>query len=104
MMAHKSRMISFRVSEKDYLTIKGKASKAKLNISAFVTNAALDKRITMVEGLNETARELKGIGRNLNQLTTLCNMGKIQSLDLNDVKEVLCQIYVALVDAGEGRR
>jgi len=103
-MAYKSRMFAFRISEGDYLTIRSKAMKAKLSMTAFITNAALDKKIAVVEGLDETARELKGIGRNLNQLTTLCNMGKIQSLDLSDTKEQLRKVYIALSDTGEGRQ
>ena len=102
-MAHKSRMISFRVNEKDYLTIQSKAAKAKLNITAYVTGAALDKEIAVVDGLNETAHELKDIGRNLNQLTTLCNMGKIKSLDLADTKEGLLRVYDELLKIGGSR-
>lgn len=100
-MVNKSKMFSFRISEKDYLTIQRKAAKAKLSMTDFITNSALDKKIAVVNGLGETARELKGIGRNLNQLTTLCNMGKIHSLDLKDTKEDLRQIYIALLNIGE---
>ena len=102
-MDNKSKMFAFRISERDYLTIQSKAIKAKQSMTGFITNSALDKRITVVEGLDETARELKAIGRNLNQLTTLCNMGKIQSLDLNNTKEQLRQIYIALLGVGESR-
>ena len=101
-MRNKSKMFSFRISEKDYFTIQSKAAKAKLSMTAFITNSALDKKITVIDGLGETARELKGIGRNLNQLTTLCNMGKIRNIDLSDTKEGLRRIYVALLDVGEG--
>ena len=66
-MANKSRMFAFRISEKDYLTIQGKAAKAKASMTTFITNSALDKRIAVVDGLDETARELKGIGRKAKQ-------------------------------------
>ena len=103
-MANKSKMFAFRISEKDYLTIQGKAARSKQTMTGFITNSALDKKIVIIEGLSEIARELKAIGRNLNQLTTLSNMGKIRSLDLNGIKEQLRQIYIALLDVGEGHR
>jgi hypothetical protein len=97
-MANKSKMFTFRISERDYLTIQGKAEKSKLSMTAFITNSALNKNIVIINGLDDTTRELKAIGRNLNQLTTLCNMGKIQSLDLMTTKEQLRQVYTALLD------
>lgn len=55
-------------------------------MSAFILSMALDKEIIIVEGLDESLAELKAIGRNLNQLTTLCNMGKIQAVELDEIK------------------
>ncbi len=37
----------------------------------------LGKKIVRVEGLDKVLSELKAQGRNLNQLTTLANMGKV---------------------------
>ena len=56
-------------------------------MSAFILSTVLDKEIIIVEGLDESLTELKAIGRNLNQLTTLCNMGKIQTLELAEIKQ-----------------
>ena len=55
-------------------------------MSAFILSVALNKEIIIVEGLDESLAELKAIGRNLNQLTTLCNMGKIQAVELAEIK------------------
>ena len=55
-------------------------------MTAFILSAALDKPIIIVDGLEKSLAELKAIGRNLNQLTTLCNMGKIQALELAEIK------------------
>ena len=79
-------MFCFRLSESDYLRIQNKAEKAKLSMSAFILSTALGKEIIIVEGLEKSLAELKAIGRNLNQLTTLCNMGKIQCLELAETK------------------
>lgn len=83
---NKSRMFCFRLSESDYLRIHSRAEKSKLSMSAFILSMALDKEIIIVEGLDESLAELKAIGRNLNQLTTLCNMGKIQAVELDEIK------------------
>lgn len=84
---NKSKMFCFRLSEKDCLSIQHKAEKAKLNMTAYITTSSLNKQIVVIEGLDNFITELKSIGRNLNQLTTLCNMGKIQSVGLAEIKE-----------------
>ncbi len=57
-----------------------------MNFTEFVTRSALNKQITIVDGLPEILKEVKAIGRNLNQLTTLCNMGKIICPELFELK------------------
>ncbi|MCH5298753.1 MAG: plasmid mobilization relaxosome protein MobC [Ruminococcus sp.] len=57
-----------------------------MNFTEFVTNSALNKKIIKIDGLPDVLKEIKAIGRNLNQLTTLCNMGKIVSPDLTELK------------------
>ena len=79
-------MFSFRISESDLSKIRNRAEKVKLSMSAFILSVALNKEIIIVEGLDESLAELKAIGRNLNQLTTLCNMGKIQAVELAEIK------------------
>ena len=86
MHINKSKVFCFRLSESDYLKIQKQAEKSKLSMSAFILSTALGKKIIIVDGLDTVLSELKGIGRNLNQLTTLCNMGKIQCLELAEIK------------------
>lgn len=76
-----------RFRENEYDLIKSKADKANMNFTEFVTRSALNKKITVVDGLPEILKEVKAIGRNLNQLTTLCNMGKIICPELSELKE-----------------
>lgn len=95
---NKSRMFSFRLSEQDYLSIQQKAARAKNSMTAFIIGSALEKKIVVVDGLENTLAALKAIGRNLNQLTTLCNMGKIQCLELADIKNQ----FGAVVEAVTG--
>ena len=78
-------MVAMRFRESDYETIKKKANKAKMNFTEFVTRSALDKPIIIIDGLDKVLKEQKAIGRNLNQLPMLCNMGKIVCPDLSEM-------------------
>lgn len=82
-----------RFRENDYETIKMKADKANLNFTEFVTRSALNKPIVVIDGLSNVLKEQKAIGRNLNQLTTLCNMGKINCLDLTKMVNQYSAVY-----------
>lgn len=90
-----------RFRENDYETIKKKAAKANLNFTEFVTRSALDKPIVMVDGLSQVLKEQKAIGRNLNQLTTLCNMGKINCPDLSEMINQYSAVYERINDITE---
>lgn len=80
-------MVAMRFSESDHRAIKRKAEQANMNFTEFITASALNKQITVIDGLDGVLREQKAIGRNLNQLTTLCNMGIIQNPELQAIKE-----------------
>lgn len=82
----KNKMAAMRFSQSDHAVIKLKADKAKMNFTEFVTAAALGKPIVIIDGIDEILKEQRAIGRNLNQMTTLCNMGKIYAPDLEEVK------------------
>lgn len=94
-------MVAMRFRENDYETIKKKAAKANLNFTEFVTRSALDKPIVMVDGLSQVLKEQKAIGRNLNQLTTLCNMGKINCPDLSEMINQYSAVYERINDITE---
>lgn len=82
-----------RFRESDYAAIKRKAEKANMNFTEFVTAAALNKPITVINGLNNILKEQKAVGRNLNQLTTLCNMGKIVCPNLSELIQQYGEVY-----------
>ncbi len=86
-------MISMRFRESDYVKIKEKSNKANMNFTEFITAAALNKPITVISGLEDVLKEQKAIGRNLNQLTTLCNMGKITCPDLKELIQQYGEVY-----------
>ena len=87
-----------RFRESDYAAIKKKAEKVNMNFTEFVTAAAINKPITVINGLSDVMKEQKAIGRNINQLTTLCNMGKIVCPDLQELKQQYAELLVTLND------
>lgn len=89
-------MLAMRFCESDYTAIKNKAEKANMNFTEFVTAAALNKPITVINGLSDVLKEQKAIGRNINQLTTLCNMGKIVYPDLQELKQQYAEVLATL--------
>ena len=88
----KNRKMSIRISDADLQTLHHKAKQAKLTLTDYVTQSALGKQIFVIDGLEEVIRQQKAIGKNLNRLTVLSNMGKISSMNL----EQLTEEYVAL--------
>ena len=90
--------MSIRISEADLQKIHHKAELAKLSLTDYVTRCCLGKQITVIEGLDEVVRQQKAIGRNLNQLTTLANMGRISSVYLKDLSEEYAQVSGLLSD------
>ncbi len=89
-------MIAMRFRESDYVAIKQKAEKVNMNFTEFVTSAAMNKPITVINGLSDVLKEQKAIGRNINQLTTLCNMGKIVCPDLQELKQQYAEVLTTL--------
>lgn len=87
-----------RFREGDYTAIKKKAEKVNMNFTEFVTAAAMNKPITVINGLSDVLKEQKAIGRNINQLTTLCNMEKIVCPDLQELKRHYAEVLATLND------
>ena len=73
----KTEIITLRVTPRVKETIRERAKAAGLTVTDYLCYSGLGKEIVRVEGLEQVLSELKAQGRNLNQLTTLANMGKI---------------------------
>ena len=76
----KSEIITLRVTPRTKEAIQEKAKAAGLTVTDYLCYSGLGKEIVRVEGLDKVLSELKAHGRNLNQLTTLANMGKLKIL------------------------
>ena len=70
--------------------------------SDYVTACCLGKRIVILDGLKEVLRQQKAIGNNLNQLTVLANMGKVQFANLDIAAQEFARINTSLRELQEG--
>ena len=100
MQKKKSEIITARMTPADKKAIQQRARTAGMTVTDYLTTCALGREIVRVEGLDDLLSELKAQGRNLNQLTTLANMGRITVLrgdDLLNEYTRLCDTLSALV-------
>ena len=93
---NKNRHFNFRVNEKEYNKIKSKIEKSELNTSEYLLKTAMNKEIIVIDGLDEIIKQLRRIGNNMNQLTKLCNQGRIKNINLEDVKKEMKSIWQLL--------
>ena len=83
----KNQFIRARVAgwEKDCIR---KADAAHMTESEFVRRAAMDREVTVIEGMDELLRELRYQGNNLNQLTVMARQGRITQVNYEPFTEV----------------
>ena len=94
---------STRMASADREKIKALAAKAHMSMSDYVTACCLGKRIIVIDEQKELLRQLKGIGNNINRLTVLANMGKVQVIGLEKAAGELSEVSAALRSVMEGR-
>ncbi len=94
MQKKKTEIITAKMTPADKKAIQQRAKAAGMTVTNYLTTCALGKEIVRVDGLDNLLSELKAQGRNLNQLTTLVNMGRITVLRGDD----LVQEYSRLCD------
>ena len=92
----KSEIITLRVTPRTKETIRERAKAAGLTVTDYLCYSGLAKEIVRVEGLEQVLSELKAQGRNLNQLTTLANMGRVTVVKGDTLTENYGKIYEQL--------
>lgn len=92
----KSEIITLRVTPRVKEAIRERAKAAGLTVTDYLCYSGLGKEIVQVEGLEQVLSELKAQGRNLNQLTTLANMGRVTVLKGDALAEDYGKIYEQL--------
>ena len=100
----KDKKMSIRISEDDLKIIHYKAEQAKLTLTEYVTQCSLSKQIFVIDGLDEVIRQQKAIGKNLNRLTVLSNMGKISYVNLQELTEEYASLNKTLTELLDRKR
>ncbi len=100
----KNRKLSIRISDSDWRQVYDKAERAGLSLTEYVTACCLGKQIVVIDGLDEVIRQQKAVGRNLNQLTTLANMGKVKTVYLKELTDAYAAVSSLLSDILKQRR
>ena len=100
MQKKKTAIVTARMTPKVKAQLQQRAQDANMTLTDYLCICGLGKEIVRVEGLDGVLSELKAQGRNLNQLTTLANMGRITVLrgdDLTNEYTRLCDLLSELV-------
>ena len=92
-MQRKTEIVTVRMTPKVKEQLRQRAQDANMTLTDYLCICGLGREIVRVDGLGEVLSELKAQGRNINQLTTLANMGRLKTLrgdDLVDGYAKLC--------------
>ena len=84
------------MASQDREAIRELAKQSGMSMSDYVTACCLGKQIILIDGLKEVLKELKSIGRNLNQLVTLAHMGRITVVDLERTRQMFSDLCDAV--------
>lgn len=93
-MQKKTEIVTARMTPKVKAQLQQRARDANMTLTDYLCICGLGKEIVRVEGLDALLSELKAQGRNLNRLTTLANMGRLNVLrgdELIDGYTALCE-------------
>lgn len=100
----KNQRLNLRITPEDLAVVKAKATKANMTLTDYVTKVALGKQIIVIPDLAEVLKQQKAIGRNLNQLTILANMGRVQIVYLLETLTQMGEISCSLQQILERKR
>ena len=93
---NRNHIMTFRVNDKERQIIEDKAFTKYETLAPYLRDAALEKDIFVIPGLTGIDEELGAIGNNLNQLTRLANMGRIDCVDLTETRKEVARIWQLL--------
>lgn len=96
-MEHRTRKMTFRLTEDEYNTIKEKVSESGISQQKFLLQTALEKEIIHIKEYQDLIFQIKKIGVNINQIARHCNQtGFVADEDISEVKGGLDDIWQLL--------
>ena len=88
--------IHIKLSEDNYRKLKRKSKELEITQTEFIERFISNGQIIVINDLVEMQRQLRYIGNNLNQLTKLSHEGRIECLNLAEVKKEVNKIWQLL--------
>lgn len=95
-MSVKSKILKFRVTPEEKEIIEHKALSSYRLVSVYLRECALGKKITVINGAENVADELRRIGNNINQIARAVNSGYVNAVDLTETRKELKAIWQLL--------
>lgn len=96
-MVHRTRKMTFRLTEEEYNIIQNKVSKAGISQQQFLLKTALGKEILCIKEFQSLILQIKKIGVNVNQIARHANgTGSVTEQEIAEVKGELNQIWQLL--------
>ncbi|GFI30408.1 hypothetical protein IMSAGC013_01798 [Lachnospiraceae bacterium] len=96
-MVHRTKKMTFRLSEEEYRQIKEKVEESGLSQQKFLLKTALEKEIFHIKEFQTLIFHVKKIGININQIARNCNgTGAISNDDMIEIKEGVNMIWQLL--------
>ena len=92
----RDRILKTRVTEKEYAQIMENCIKSGRTVSELLRESACEKEIVILPGLDELTRELRYQGNNLNQLTVMARLDRLQFIDFKPFTEAYERTWQAL--------
>ena len=96
MKENRTKRVTFRVTEEEYKQLEELAYGSYRLVSVYCRDCVFGKKITVIPGIDDAAKQLRHIGNNLNQITRAVNAGMISAVDLNETREELKKIRQSL--------
>lgn len=95
-MTTKTEILKFRVTPEEKEIITHKALSSYRLVSQYLRDCALEKQITVINGADNVAEELRCIGNNVNQIARAVNAGFVTEANLTETREELRAIWQSL--------
>ncbi len=92
----KTEIITMRMAPRTKEVLQKKAREADMTLTTYLCICGLGQEIVQIEGLDAVLSELKAQGRNLNQLTTLANMGRLTILRSDELIDKYADLCAAI--------
>lgn len=85
MATHRTRKMTFRLSDEEYNEVCKKVSSAGISQQQYLLDCALNKPVCNTDGLKAIIPEIKRIGNNINQIAKRANSTNLSPDDILEV-------------------